>query len=98
ARRTWKKSWSTSHNKKSITAWSAFKRNSGSCWTRTESPTMSGTCGIEEDYSAPDLAPKGRNNEAQANGLGLDHPQILSSALKGRNRSSTIPELPTTTG
>ena len=59
---------------------------------------MSGTCGIEEDCSAPDLAPKGRNNEAQAEGLDLDYPQILPPALKGRNRSSPIPALPTTTG
>ena len=32
---------------------SALKRNSGSCWTRTELHTMNGTCGIEEDCSAP---------------------------------------------
>ena len=43
-------------------------------------------------------APKGRNNEAQAEGLGLDYPQILPPALKGRNTSSPIPELPTTSG
>jgi hypothetical protein len=30
-------------------------------------------------------APKGRNNEAQANGLGLGYPPILSPALKGRD-------------
>ena len=30
----------------------AFKRSSGSSWTRTALPTTSGTYGIEEDYSA----------------------------------------------
>ena len=114
----------TSHNKKSTTAWPAFKRNSGSCWTRTELPATSGTCGIEKDCSAPSglgfdggfadpgqmfvgrgetwrysepqravyLAPKGRNNEAQANGLGLDYPPILSPALKGRDTCFPIPQ------
>ena len=39
-----------------------------------------------------DLAPKGRNNEAQANGLGLDYPPILPPALKGRDRCSPMPQ------
>ena len=38
-----------------------------------------------QPHRAVDLAPKGRSNEAQANGLGLDYPPILPPALKGRD-------------
>jgi len=41
---------------------------------------------------AGDSAPKGQNNEAQANGLGLDDPPVLPPALKGRDRCSPMPQ------
>ena len=37
---------------------------------------------------AVDLAPKGRSNKAQANGLGLDYPPIFAPALKGRSNEA----------
>ena len=48
--------------------------------------------GLIQPHRAVDSAPKGRNNEAQANGLGLDHPPILPPALKGRDRCSPMPQ------
>src|SRR5579863_8710302 len=85
-----KKLWNTSRNKKSITARPAFKTNSGSSYTRMEWPSTSSTFGI--DCPAPDLAPKGRSNEAQANGLGLDGPNFHPPALKGRHTCSPMPQ------
>jgi len=41
---------------------------------------------------AVDSAPRGRNNEAQANGLGLDYPPILPPALKGRDTCFPMPQ------
>ena len=46
---------------------------------------------LQSRSKAVDLAPKGRDNEAQADGLGLDDPQLSPLALKGRDSRSAAP-------
>jgi hypothetical protein len=69
------------------------------CWfarARREEPHRNPSA--DGHLRASRSAPKGRNNEAQAEGLGLDYPKILPPALRGRNRSSPISGSPTTSG